>query len=361
MKLTVQVQLLPSAEQATNLLDTMRAVNAAAMYAARVGFDSKYYGRTGVHRLCYRSLRDRFGLSAQMAVRAIGKAVEALARDHSVCPEFRLEGAIPLDDRLYRLSGLQEVSLSTLAGRIRVPFVVGDYFRGLLSRRMGQADLICRNGRFFLLVSVEVEEPAPIDPKDWLGVDFGLVNIATDSTGERFSGEDFERQRRRRTTARRTYQMRNTRNARRRLRRMARRQARHQRSVNHNVSKRIVAKAKALGAGITLEDLNGIRSRVEPTVNRRLRRRIGNWSFAQLRSFVEYKARLGGVPVVAVNPRGTSTTCSACGHREKANRPDQATFRCAQCNFSCNADHNAALNLARLGATVSGPDLAAAP
>mgnify|MGYP001340850258 CR=1 FL=1 len=74
---------------------------------------------------------------------------------------------------------------------------------------------------------------------------------------------------------------------------------------------------------------------------------------------MEYKARLAGVRVAFVDPRNTSRTCSACGYCDKGNRKSQAEFRCLHCGFSCNADFNAALNLARLGGYVSAPDLAA--
>jgi IS605 OrfB family transposase len=118
-----------------------------------------------------------------------------------------------------------------------------------------------------------------------------------------------------------------------------------------------VAKAKALGVGIAMEDLSGIRDRVEPTVNKRFRRRLGNWGFAQLLSFVEYKAKLAGVPVVKVDPHDSSRTCSKCGHCDKGNRPDQATFRCQHCHHSTDADLNAAENLRirGLGRLVSRP------
>jgi putative transposase len=142
---------------------------------------------------------------------------------------------------------------------------------------------------------------------------------------------------------------------------MAGRQRRFQANINHRISKRLVAKAKTLGMGIALEDLQDIRSRVEPTVSKRFRRRFGNWSFHQLRRFVEYKCRREGVPVVTVNPRNTSRTCSACGHCEKANRPDQATFHCLHCGYSMNADENAARNISELGRFSKPASKAATP
>ena len=68
----------------------MRAFNAAASYAPPVGFTAHVFTQQSIHGRCYRELRDRFGLSAQMAVRAIAKAVEVFKRDKTRCPVFRL-------------------------------------------------------------------------------------------------------------------------------------------------------------------------------------------------------------------------------------------------------------------------------
>ncbi|WP_067173093.1 zinc ribbon domain-containing protein [Microtetraspora niveoalba] len=71
--------------------------------------------------------------------------------------------------------------------------------------------------------------------------------------------------------------------------------------------------------------------------------------FAQLGSFITYKAQRCGVPVVHVDPAYTSKGCSACGHVDDRNRPDQATFACTSCGFAEHADVNAARNIAARG------------
>jgi putative transposase len=53
---------------------------------------------------------------------------------------------------------------------------------------------------------------------------------------------------------------------------------------------------------------------------------------------------------VYVDPAYTSQMCSECGHVDKKNRPDQATFRCTSCGFAEHADVNAACNIAARGA-----------
>lgn len=358
MKLTIQLQLLPTADHKAQLLETMERFNEAATFAAKVGFEHKVYGQVAIHGLAYREIRERFGLSAQMAVRAIAKAVECFQRDKTVCPTFKPRGAICYDQRVMSFKGLTTVSLWAMKGRLLIPFVCGAYQKERQGRIKGQADLVYRQGKFYLLCTIELPEGSPIEPTDVIGVDLGIVNVATDSTGEVFSGASVQRNRRRRATARKQYQRNGSKRAKRKLKQMAGRQRRFQAKTNHEISKKLVAKAKALGAGIAMEDLSGIRDRVEPTASKRFRRQFGNWGFSQLGLFVEYKAKLAGVPVIKVDPRNSSRTCSKCGHCEKGNRPNQATFRCKQCGYSTNADLNAALNLRvrGLGCLVNHPE-----
>lgn len=358
MKLTVQVKLLPTPEQAESLLATMRAFNEAATFAAKAGFDASVFSPPSIQKLCYYELRERFGLSAQMAVLAIGKAAEVFRRDKSACPEFRPAGAMTYDDRILSWKGIDKVSILTLGGRTIIAYVCGEYQRGRLDRLKGQVDLVYRDGEFYLYATIDLPEDPTLEVKEFVGVDLGIVNIATDSTGETFSGEAVDRNRKRRQTARKQYQRRGTKNAKRRLKKMSGRQRRFQTYTNHIISKRIVGKAKALGVGIAMEDLTFIRTRVEPTVGRKFRRRFGNWGFSQLRKFVEYKARLAGVPVVTVDPRYSSQTCNVCGHCERANRKSQSEFACKHCGHSTNADENASRNIRDWAASKPAPKAA---
>ncbi|HEY1004493.1 MAG TPA: transposase [Streptosporangiaceae bacterium] len=50
--------------------------------------------------------------------------------------------------------------------------------------------------------------------------------------------------------------------------------------------------------------------------------------------------------VEKIKPHHTSQRCSACGHVDGKSRESQAVFRCTACRYSCNADVNAARNIA---------------
>ena len=351
MKLTLQIQVLPNADQKAVLLDTMERFNAAASHAAKVGFEDNVFSQPSIHSRCYAELRERFGLSAQMAVRAIGKAVEAFAtlkaKGRKECPVFRPTGAVTYDDRILSFKGLDKVSLWTLKGRMILPIVYGEYQGERIGRRKGQVDLTYRDGRFYLYVTVDTPEDAPIGVKDFLGIDLGIVNLATDSDGATYSGEAVEKVRRRHHRNRKGLQRKGTKGAKKRLKKLAGREGRFRRHANHCISKAIVSKAKDTARGIAIEDLKGIRERT--TVRAKERSRYAGWAFGQLRSFVEYKAKLAGIPVAAVDPRNTSRTCSECGHCAKENRKTRDCFECQRCGYSTHADFNAARNLRVLG------------
>ncbi|MFH9733545.1 zinc ribbon domain-containing protein [Streptomyces sp. NPDC017260] len=51
--------------------------------------------------------------------------------------------------------------------------------------------------------------------------------------------------------------------------------------------------------------------------------------------------RVEDVPAPYTSPR-----CSACGWIEKNSRQSQAEFVCVSCGFACNADENAAVDVA---------------
>ena len=50
--------------------------------------------------------------------------------------------------------------------------------------------------------------------------------------------------------------------------------------------------------------------------------------------------------VEKIKPHFTSQRCSACGHVDGKSRESQAVFWCTACGFACNADVNAARNIA---------------
>ncbi len=349
MKLIAQVKLLPTPEQADALRHTLEQANAACQFVSATVWETKTFRQYDLHHKCYQAVREQYGLSAQVAVRAIAKVADAYKLDRKTKRTFKTTGRIAYDDRIlaWRLQD-QTVSIWTVNGRLRIPFVCGERQLELLQTRQGESDMGLYKGMYFLSATCEVDEPKPVDVEGTLGVDLGVTHIAVDSDGQVYPASHINNVRHRQRRLRGKLQAKGTRSAKRKLKRLSGKERRFAKDTNHCISKRLVAKAKDTNRAIALEDLEGIRSRV--TVRRSQRATLHSWAFFQLRAFVTYKAKRVGVPVLLVDPRNTSRTCPACGQVDKANRPSQSKFSCVVCGFAGLADHIAAVNIGRRAA-----------
>lgn len=352
MQLTAQLLLDTTSRQADALKRTVRQVNACCDYMSRAAFKQRVFGRFALQKVMYREARDAFpALSAQIIVRAFAKVSDAYALDHKTLRSFRPLGAVSYDLHILSFKPADKmVSIWSVDGRLKIPFRCGNRQMQLLQGKRGESHLCLVKGRFYLFVACEVETPTPHDVDGALGVDLGVVNIATDSDGESYSGKAVEENRHTFAHRRRNLQRNGTHSAKRKLRSISGKQARFQKDTNHCISKRVVQKARDTGRAIALENLGGIRDRV--TVRRRQRARHANWSFFDLRSKIEYKATSAGVPVLLVDPRNTSRTCPMCGYIDKANRLSQSLFLCRSCGHAGSADHIAAVNIAARAAVM---------
>jgi putative transposase len=354
VKLTVSLKLKTTPEDDAALLATLERANAAANVVSDIAWETRTFGPYALQKACYHSIKAEFDLTAQVVVRVAAKVADAYKLDRERPRRFRPHGSMAYDDRILRY-GDTHVSIWTVEGRRSLSFVCDDRTRRLLACRQGESDLVYRDGRFYLLATVNYEEPAEGEVEDVIGVDLGVVNIAVDSDGGRHSGSHVNSLRHRHRRLRRRLKRLYTRSAKRLFQKRRRKERRFATHVNHTISKRLVAEAQRTKRAIALEDLKGIRSRVR--ARKPQRATLHSWSFAQVRSFIEYKAQMAGVRVIAVDPHNTSRTCPACGHCARENRPDQATFSCRACGFAGLADYIAALNLRERGRAVVGqPD-----
>ncbi len=377
MKQVVKVRMLPTQEQAAALRATLRTCNEAASWLSEVMHAAHVRRKHDGQKRFYTELKQRFGLSAQPAIRVIGKVADSYAtlkaniqagnygppgsqkrknvQDKPI--RFRADAAQPFDARCLSWQipeqvGVRDamVSIWTTAGRWKGVHVLASPSDLVLlrTRAIGETDLICRDGKWFLYATVEAPGAPLTQPLNgFLGVDLGIVNIATSSDGQQAAGTRLNRYRKRQQRLRARLQAKKTSSARRLFKKRRRKEARFATDVNHKISKRIVAEAQRTGRGIAVEELTGIRDRVR--LRKPQRAAVHSWAFAQLGRFIAYKAGLVGVAFIEVYPAYTSQTCSACGWVDKRNRRSQSEFECRRCGFVGHADHNAAINIAARG------------
>jgi putative transposase len=349
VKLVAQVKLQPTLEQRESLRKTLEQANDAANRISQEAFHTRVFKRFDLHYQLYETLRIETGLTAQMVALLFAKVADAYKRDKLTLRTFRKHGAISYDSRILRyMLDKKQVSIWTVNGREKIPFVCGEHQTRLLEGQRGESELCFVDGEFYLMAVCDVEDPPlrRIDEcRGIIGVDLGIVELASDSEGNQHSGYATRSVRRRLKRLKAGLQSCGSKSAKRHLQRLRRRQSRFTKWVNHTISRRLVEFASALGKALALEDLQGIRERGNG-FSKEMRFELGSWSFYQLRQMIEYKARRAGIPVILVDAKNTSRTCSSCGYCDKHNRKSQSKFKCQRCGFESNADLNAAQNIA---------------
>jgi IS605 OrfB family transposase len=352
-----------TAVQRDALIQTLLKVNEASNWLSEKVVALKTCNTVKVHHAAYYELRERFGLPAAWACVVVRRVCNAYKRRKpkerfKKVIQFKNFSSVDLNKELFAFRGLDRVAITTVGhGRQVFPIEWGNYYTQRLKFVRKTAQLVYRKdlNSFFIVVYAEIEEQPTIVPTSWLGVDVGIKNVAVDSLGNFYGGEEITLRRLHYKEKRRELQKRkalkrklglDTRSIRRALRRISKKERNFTKTALHTVSKRIVTAAKTLSLGIALEKLGGTRERITATARRQSRYLYSCWSYHTLQQFITYKARLNGVPVVFVSPKHTSTTCPKCGYQDKKNRKSQAEFKCRQCGYEANADYVAALNLA---------------
>lgn len=354
MKRTIRVLLSPSAAQGAVLSETARQFTSAFNQAARIGWAECVSNATKLHYLVYYPVKaDHPALVSDLINQARVKAAESLRSAFALqkkgrrvsCPR---SAACPPRYNLHTFTVDWEsrtVRLSTTSGRQTIRFAVPAYGRKYAGCPTDTADLIERNGRWYLHIVVTVPAPA-VEPTDAVtGVDLGLAQPAVTSDNRFLGKKAWRATDGRLFKLKRALQQKGTKSAKRHLRRVRRNQARFRRDCDHVLSKQVV-QSVPVGGTIVLENLTNIRSRVKAKRQTETKRRLHSWSFAQVRGFIEYKAEERGCTVVGVDPRHTSQACSRCGHTARNNRRSRASFQCRACGFSLHADLNGARNIA---------------
>jgi putative transposase len=206
---------------------------------------------------------------------------------------------------------------------------------------------------WYVIFAVE-ENQSRFFPKtgDTVGIDVGIENFATLSTGDAVENPQHYRSAEKELkTAQRRVSRRPNKRSNRRHKAVRLLQKKHQKierqraDFHHKTALNIVREFDA----IAVEDLN-VKGMVK---NHHLAKSISDAGWSQFTSILTNKAESAGRQVVKVNPSYTSQDCSQCGHRVRKTLA-RREHRCINCGFVAHRDHNAALNIRERGARASG-------
>ena len=314
----------------------------------------------------------------QQALRDFAQARTAFADPSNPArrPRWRKAGR----DEGFRITGRRgrhwEVRrVSRRTGQVRVPKVGWVRFRwsrdvppGVKSYRV----TMDRAGRWHVaFAAIPDPLPAPVNGQV-VGIDRGVAISAALSTGEqlRIPGLTAREARRLRRLQRKLARARRGSNRRAQVRHaIARLRARETdrrkdwaEKASTDIARRFdVIKVEDLRIGAMTRSPRGTRDspgrnvRAKARLNRAILR--SGWGLLVRRLEEKAPGR-----VEKVSPACTSQRCSACGRADRESRESQAVFRCTACGYACNADVNAARNIAaghavtaRGGYRVTGP------
>ena len=391
--ITAKLKLHTSPAQFQALRQTQLAYRDALNYVSRHAYaHGKMSSARALQRDCYAEIRVLYRLPAQMACnvpRQVGATYKTLwtkckqnaAALRSGQTKKRYKGLDKAPKYIsptlmynykydYSLKEHQRVSVLTLSGREIIPYTGYDKHVALLQggAHIGAAKLWYDKPKkqFYLLVSLEIEvaDPTPETHKQIVGVDVGQRYLAVTTTPKNetsfYAGSAVRAKADHYARLRKRLQKKGTRSATRRLVVISGRERRLKQDANHTISRRIVeAHPHSL---IGLEDLTHIRERTKRRTHRRKKtgrglekvskkarranRHASQWAFAELHSYLAYKALLQGSMAVKVDAHYSSQACPMCGYTAKANRPERGLlFVCQNCHYVLHADLVGARNV----------------
>lgn len=352
MKRTISLKLLATTDQSAALSALAEAFAGACSAIVPFVVENRCWNRVALHHLSYYPVRETFPkLGSQMVCQAVHRVADAyktlkankgIAKDAPVPTIAFRPTSVNFDKRTYSFKD-DTLSLFTLAGRIKVPFVCGKHQRNLLASGLPkEARLIRRKGVWHFNLFLDLPDAPQTTGCGVFGLDVGENNLAASSTGKVWGGGQLRHNRDIYLAHRRRLQSNGSRAAKRKLKAISGRESRHVKAVNHEVSKAIVAEAIRSGASeIRMEDLTHIRANIK--AGKRVRTRLHRWAFRELQALVAYKAEGAGLSVAYINPAYSSQTCSVCGEVGKRERH---LFSCPTCGTRLHADGNAARNIA---------------
>ncbi|GGS37361.1 RNA-guided endonuclease InsQ/TnpB family protein [Deinococcus knuensis] len=386
MRVTIsaKLKLRHSPEQKAMLDAVSLAYRDALNFASKEAFKlDKTSSAPKIHKAVYETLRERFGLGAQLACTVerqvaatyktqwtkLGQNLSARERGFTKrrykgldsAPKFVSRTLEYQHGRDYSWKKDGRVSVSTLDGRLVLEF--DGYAKHLAyiaqGCETGAAKLYYQKSKkqYFLIVALNLDlpDPQPTDHKNVVGVDVGQRYhfVATDKDGQSLfeKGAAVRQRKDQFARTRKSLQRKGTRSTTRRLVAVGSRERRFVADRNHVLSKALLTRFP--GSIFGLEDLTNIRERTEgrgdPKASKkakRAKRRRSQWSFAELQTSLAYKAPLHGSLAVRVDANYTSQACYRCGHASKGNRPGAGLeFVCEVCGHRGHADRVASVNI----------------
>lgn len=225
MKLTLQIKLIPSDEQAIMLKKTFSVFNEACNTISQIAWERRVFNQFSLHKEVYHPIKGTYSLPSQLVIRSISKVADAYKLDRKKQRRFREFGAITYDSRVLSYNTQRGIcSISLIDGREKMTYTC--YRPQLMKFAKGEADLVLVKGKFYLYQTIDIPDEEEETAEDFLGVDMGITDIVSLSDGTNISSDEIKNIRNRYNKVRASIQSKGTRNCHKLLKRLKGRERR---------------------------------------------------------------------------------------------------------------------------------------
>ena len=210
-------------------------------------------------------------------------------------------------------------------------------------------------GDWYAVIVYEVEiigsGEYDLENNDRIGYDLGLVDLITDSHGNKVKVPDFYKEREKEIAKVQRKMLRFEKGSpgwekwRRRLAIIHQDIQRKRKGFLFRLADEIVHSAPV----IVFEDLEPKKMKERPDQGRATRNRYTEASWGMLMRRLRFKAEEAGTTLILVDPRNTSRTCSMCGNVRSELPLSIRTYHCECCGMMMDRDWNAAINILNRG------------
>ncbi|HLG65489.1 MAG TPA: transposase [Ktedonosporobacter sp.] len=256
------------------------------------------------------------------------------------------------------------LTISTLEKRqpIQVPVKLAPYHqRALIDPRTQQArklnssvQLNRRKGVWWLTLSYDEEvTPDPVSGAPVVGIDVGIANFVTTSTGKQYGSfhkslrarhKRDRAKRRRKAKLRACLQKKGCKKLPSTSSRSGQRLLRYVKQEINRAVNQCFTDPEHQGAQFAYEQLSVASMRFKAKAQNAYLRAS---NLGRISQQIVWNSQKRGVKATPVISAYSSQECSVCHYTDRKNRPNQQTFCCRVCGFEAHADHNAAINISR--------------
>jgi IS605 OrfB family transposase len=363
LTLTIKMRVSPEPGSERELVNLMKRYREALNHAIRVVVENKALSLGKAHKLLYSVLKERYNLPSKVAQDCYREAI-AIAKSWLNNPN---RGRMPRAKALrvwlthkysYRING----NYVELLGGYRLEIVGWDMRYDNYPN--GDARLLFKDGKLVLEVSKHIPRPRKYTPRGVLAVDVNEKHIVIGNSKLEYRVETpIERAMHYKQLAERLQRKYSSPryNAWLRRRGVKRRisyfHAKARRIIEDWVKKtshKIAVLARQHQYAVAREDLTGLVESLR-RLSREHKVSLLILSYRKISEWIDWQCVKHGVPVVVVEPKGTSTRCPRCSSKMMEN--GYRVFKCPRCGFEADRDTVAVLNIEKRALTQMGGSL----